>query len=365
MKKKNVLREILKKDSLVDKLFKLVDDYDIYAALIGHEPELGECIHSPIRGGDDFPSFALFIPTNPELLLKIRKDSIWFKDLADGRCGDVLRFAKFYAMHHYGEDLDTLYKIVGFIDQQMELGLLSGQSRTWVKTASSVDYERHKIPKEINIKSRKFTKRDLKYWGKYHIDEEVLLEHDVKSVRYLLKDNGEIRKQFRQTELAFVYEIWDKKKLYQPMSPKSFKFRNSCPGNDPRYYQGFRQLEGHDTLIITKSLKDVMCFKVLLRLLGTPADVLAPHAESILLTEKFVAAVKKKYKRIIVVSDFDHAGVKFARQCRDHGFEYKFIDTKRVLISGRYKVIDKDVSDFLDNNGLEPALNLLRKWEIQ
>lgn len=362
MKKRNVLREILKKDSLVDKLFRQVDDYDIYSHFIGFEPELGETIHSPIRSGDDYPSFALFIPTRVE---GVRPDAIWFKDLADSRFGDVLRFVKVYAMHNHGEDLDTLYKIVGFIDQQMELGILKGSSNNWVKTSRNIDYESSKVPKEIIYKSRNYTNRDLKYWESYNIDRETLEHFNVKSVRYLLTDTGEIRKEFRTTELAFIYPIWDKAKLYQPMAPKSFKFRNSCPGNDPRYYQGFNQLEGHNTLIITKSMKDVMVFWKLFKELGTPVDCIAPHAESINLTDKFVEAVQKKYKRCIVVSDYDLAGVKFARRCRDQGFEYKFIDTNRVNVNGKYKVIDKDVSDFLFNNGVKDTKKLLQEWNIE
>lgn len=362
MKKRNILREILKKDSLVDKLLREVDDYDIYAHFIGFEPELGETLHSPIRGGDDFPSFALFIPTRVE---GVRPDAIWFKDLADGRFGDVLRFVKVYALHHYGEELDTLYKIVGFIDQQMELGILKGTNKNWVKTARSIDYESSKVPKEILYKSRKYTKTDLKYWGSYNIDKDTLEYFGVKSVRYLLKDTGEVRKEFRMSELAFIYPIWNKAKLYQPRAPKSFKFRNSCPGNDPRYYQGFNQLEGHDTLIITKSMKDVMVFWKTLREMGTPVDCIAPHAESINLTDKFVEAVQNRYNRCIVVSDFDLAGVKFARKCRNQGFEYRFIDTNRVNVNGKYKVIDKDVSDFLFNNGVDKTIELLQEWKIE
>ena len=362
MKKRNVLREILKKDSLVDKLFKQVDDYDIYSHFIGFEPELGETLHSPIRGGDEYPSFALFIPTRVD---GVRPDAIWFKDLADSRFGDVLRFVKYFAMHHYGEDLDTLYRIVGFIDHHMELGILNGSASNWTKTAKNIDYESKRKPKEILYKSRRYTKRDLKYWRDYYIDIDTLKHFNVKSVRYLLTDAGAIRKEFRMNELAFIYPIWDKAKLYQPMSPKSFKFRNSCPGNDPRYYQGFNQLEGHKTLIITKSMKDVMVFWKVLREVGTPVDCLAPHAESINLTDKFVEAVQKKYERIIVVSDYDLAGVRFARKCRDQGFEYRFIDTNRTYINGKYKVIDKDISDFLCNNGVEETKKLLQKWKIE
>ena len=134
-----------------------------------------------------------------------------------------------------------------------------------------------------------------------------------------------------------------------------------------RYYQGYQQLTGEpDTLIITKSMKDLMVFwKFYNKVLGIPVDVIAPHAESINLSPTFVGKVKKLYKRIICVSDFDLAGVKFARQCRDHGFEYKFVSTSRGWVEDQYKVIDKDLSDFLTNHGRGKTIKLLNSWEIK
>ena len=155
--------------------------------------------------------------------------------------------------------------------------------------------------------------------------------------------------------------------LYKTEAPRSFKFRNICPGDDFRYYQGYQQITGEpDTLIITKSMKDTMVFwKLLNKVLNTPADALAPHAESINLSPIFVESVKKVYKRIICVSDFDLAGIRFAKQCRDHGFEVKFVSTERGWVEDKYKVIDKDLSDFLTNHGRGKTIKLLNSWEIQ
>lgn len=364
--KQDVLGIVLSggRETLTDKLLRIVDDFDIYAELIGFEPELGECISSPIRASDDFPSFALYIPTR--LIAKgydIRPDEIWFKDLADSRYGDIFKFVKCFAAFTYGEDLQSRYEVIQFIDQQLELGMFDTDGKQREKIAR--DFSRHKQSKEICIKSRNFTKRDLEYWKEYDIDEEALNHFGVKSVNYLLKDDGEIRRQFRKSELCFFYPMWDKGKLYQPHAEKAFKFRNSCPGDDPYYYQGFNQLEGHDTLIITKSMKDVMVFwKVLNKDMELNVDVIAPHAESIKLSDEFVNAVKERYKRVIVVSDYDRAGVQFAQRCKAQGFEYKFVDTNRILINGKYKVVDKDISDFLFNHGVLKTKKLLNKWKL-
>ena len=365
---KRLLRELLKKETLVSKLLKTVDDYEIYCTLIGHDIELGETISSPIRGSDDFPSFALYIPNRLiEKGYDIRPEEIWFKDLADGRYGNVFRFVQYYAAHHFNVELTNRYQVIRFIDEQLELGLFThdGLKREAVK--------REFIPKvttNLFYKSRKFTQRDLEYWDKLYQTKEDLEFWKVKSIKYLLDEDGYIRKEFRRNELAFVYEFFDKEKLYQPEAPRSFKFRNTCPGDDYRYYQGFEQLRGKSqgvhNLIITKSYKDVMVFyKFFNGFLGIPTDVIAPHAESINLSKKFVEGVKLNYDNIICVSDFDLAGVKFANQCKRHGFQYKFVDTKRVRVNDKFKVIDKDISDFLFNNGRKATEKLLISWGLK
>ena len=359
-----LLEAILKRETLTEKLLSIVDDYDIYTGLIGCEMDLGEVINSPIRAKDDFPSFALYLPTR--LGFEPRPEEVWFKDLADGRYGNVFRFAQYYAAHHFGEHLENRYEVIQFIDRQLELGIFSGNGSS--KRAQQRNFER-RVNSSIYYKSRPFTSFDLDFWKNLDLTEEDLNFWKIKSVRYLLNEGGYVRREFKRRELCFVYQFFDKEKLYQPEASRSFKFRNTCPGNDYHYYQGFEQLRGKyngvNTLIITKSYKDVMVFyKYFNEFLDTPVDIIAPHAESINLDETFVNGIKENYDRIICVSDFDLAGVKFANQCKRYGFEYKFIDTNRIMIGGKMKVVDKDISDFRSNNGKKETLNLLRSWKL-
>jgi hypothetical protein len=365
---KRLLRELLKRESLAEKLLKTVDDYEIYCTLVGHDVELGETISSPIRASDDFPSFALYVPTRLiERGFDIRPEEIWFKDLADGRYGDVFRFVQFYAAHHFNLQLENRYEVIKFIDEQLEIGLFSKSGPK--RIASKRNFEAH-TTSNLYYKSRKFTTRDLDYWGTLCQSEDDLKFWGVKSIKSLLDEDGYIRKEFRKNELAFVYEFFDKEKLYQPEAPRSFKFRNTCPGDDYHYYQGYEQLRGKqnevNNLIITKSYKDVMVFyKFFNEFLNIPTDIVAPHAESINLSPKFVEGVKNNYDNILCVSDFDLAGVKFANKCKKLGFDYKFIDTKRVNINGKLKVLDKDISDFLTNNGKEDTIEFLKSWKLK
>jgi len=358
---KSVLREvILKKVTLSDKLFLLIDDYSIYSHFIGYDIELCQAIKSPIRDVDDNASFCLFLPNKIEL---DRPDEIWFKDLADGRFGNVFQFVKHIAFHEFDLILQTRFEIIKFIDQQMQLGLFDKGA-----TPMSKRVERNIVRQDFDIryKSRAFTDADLKYWAKYGISETTLKLFKVKSVRYLLDEFNQIIKEFKQKDLVFVYEIFDKVKLYRPMEIKQLKFRNKCPADDYHYYQGFEQLRGKaDTLIITKSLKDIMCLYEIFDKLDWDVDMVAPHAESISLNKEFVEKIKKKYKQIIVISDFDLAGVKFAQHARQQGInEYRFVSTKRTMINGKMKVLDKDVSDYRELHGEESTIKLVNTWKL-
>lgn len=61
--------------------------------------------------------------------------------------------------------------------------------------------------------------------------------------------------------------------------------------------------EGGDYIVITKSLKDVMC----LYEFGIPA--IAPCSENLFLTESQYEKIKKKFKRILVLYDNDRPGM--------------------------------------------------------
>jgi hypothetical protein len=358
---KSILREvILKRVSLSDKLFLLIDDYSIYSFFLGFDIELGQAVKSPIRDVDDVPSFCIYLPTRIQL---DRPDEIWFKDLADGRFGNVFQFVKYIAFHEFGLELDTRYSVISFIDQQMQLGLFDKNQEPISKRI-----ERTLVHKDFDIlyKSRPYTKNDLEYWGRYGIKESTLKKFKVKSVKYLIAEDNTILKEFKLRDLAFIYEIWDKVKLYRPMEIKQFKFRNKCPGDDFRYYQGFEQLsDDNDSLLITKSNKDIMCFYELFQILEYTIDVIAPHAESINLNLEFVEYIKKRYKKIFIVADFDLAGVKFVQHCRRLGLtDYRFVSTKRIMMNDKLKVLDKDISDFRDNHKEKETIKLIKSWKL-
>jgi 5S rRNA maturation endonuclease (ribonuclease M5) len=89
-------------------------------------------------------------------------------------------------------------------------------------------------------------------------------------------------------------------KIYQPktLDKKFIKVAD--------YVQGSEQLKNNKYLIITSSLKDVMALKSL----KIPVDVIAPDSENSMIRKELMESYIKKYKKVILVFDFDDPGIK-------------------------------------------------------
>ncbi len=341
----NLFKELVQsKKTASDRLLDEINDYEIYCELSGIDIEIGRPISSPVREDDGDPSFSLFIPTE---LPFVRPEEVWWRDFALGH-GNVFKFVKLFADLHYDIELENNYEVAKFLDQELELGIFKGNKKD--RERKIIDYEAAKERKEILFQSRPYTRRDLYWWACLAVDVEMLIEHDVRSVKHLLRDDYSIRKTFRGFDLAYAIVVYDKVKIYRPESLTS-KFRNTCPKH---YILGKEQCKGRDTLIITKSMKDILCFKSLMDI-----DAVAPQGEGNNFDDSFIQWVKDNYKDVFVVMDYDGAGIEAAEKLKVHGFDIRWVSKKQVLVSGKMKVIDKDISDFITNHSITAAMHRL------
>ena len=194
---------------------------------------------------------------------------------------------------------------------------------------------------KIQIEAKDFSLKELLWWKQYGITEKILKKFRVFSCKTVFLND----KIFTKSNLArpiFGYyrgknsddlELW---RIYLP-------FHRS---NEPRFLsnwkssmiQGIKQLpkEG-DVLIITKSLKDVMCLYAL------GYNAIAPNSENIFLTENQYNKLKEKFKHIILFYDNDLAGISNMNKIR------KKYDIKCLWIPRHYEC--KDISDFYKKYG--------------
>lgn len=307
----------------LDWILSKVTEYEIYAKYIG-EFKVGMIYNSPFRK-DKNPSFGIFYSKRTHQLL--------FKDHGTGECGNIIKFVQLYTGKT--EYKDILKDIV---------------SRLNITNNTKLDHSKeYKQPTEtiIGVVRQDFTEADKQYWSQFNIDLETLKKYDVNSIKYYLC-NGVVKGIYKPENPMYAYKVYNNFKIYRPLADKYHKWRNNLTEYD---IQGYKQLpEKGDVLIITKSLKDVMC----LYKMGISA--ISPASESTFIPSIALEKLKKRFKRIIILFDRDKAGCKYLRKIsQETGLE-------PMLIHKKFKA--KDISDAIKLNGFETIKNWIKK-EIQ
>ena len=299
--------------SLRDLLDKL-SDYDIYSYYLGSFKP-GKLINSPLRPDDKIPSFAIFPSKTGDLL---------FKDHGTGIAGNALKFIKLYKGIDTREELEReLLRIV------RKMNPMGGEAKA--KSIKTVGLGLT----DIGIVRQPFTEVDKAYWKQFHISIETLKLYNVFSIKYFLCNNI-VRAIYKEDSPMYAYKVYDKFKIYRPLAPKLTKWRTNLT---VRHVQGLEQLnlEGGNLLIITKSLKDVMC----LHEMGFNA--ISAASETTFIPEDILRKLKKKWKHIVILYDRDAAGMQNARQ---YGKQYGL---DAIFVHKKFKA--KDVSDAVKVNG--------------
>lgn len=336
--------------TLTAKLFDEVSSYDIYCEFIGVEVALGEMILSPIRA-DSRPTFTLFFPQDSEQVLF--NDFAWIG-------GNVFKFVRYFALYNESIQLHTRREEIEYIDSKLGLGLFD-KPATRKSIGRKLTEGDRVTGGYINFSAREFTSKDIKFWNKYHVPIEVLILFKVHSVSKLLDDKGSTIYSVPNNKLTFAFVIFNKVKLYSPEEIE-FKWRNTCPAT---YYQGLQQIQADNKrgkfnkkLIWTKSLKDVIVFYTFL---SHEYDVIAPHGESYIPTDDFINSVVNKYDEIVIIYDFDRAGVAGANRLRKRHSKFKvtFVSKERYIVNGKRYLVSKDISDYAEYKEKEEVKNRL------
>ena len=314
-------KRIKNKDNPItlDYILSKVTEYDIYARYIG-QFKVGFIYNSPFRK-DKNPSFGIFQSKKTGKLL--------FKDHGTGECGDVIKFVELYTgLTNYN---DVLNRIVS------DMSITNN-----TKLKSIKKYESNETI--IGVVRQDWTDIDINYWSQFSITLDTLNKFNVSSIKYYLC-NGIVKGIYKENNPMYAYKVYDHFKIYRPYADKYTKWRNNLSETD---IQGFQQLpKKGDLLIITKSLKDVMC----LYEMGYYA--ISPSSESTFIPDKALNLLKKRFKRILLCFDRDKAGCKNMRKiCLKTGLN-------GFLVHKKYH--SKDISDAVKNNGFETIKNWLNE----
>ena len=144
----------------------------------------------------------------------------------------------------------------------------------------------------------------------------------------------------------YAYKVYDKFKIYRPLASKFTKWRTNLTN---RHVQGLSELpkEGGDLLIITKSLKDVMCCYEM------GFNAIAAASETVFIPEDILKSLRSKWKHIVILYDRDQTGMSKARQ---YSKQYKL---DAFFINKKFKA--KDLSDAVRDNGFSTMKDWLTK----
>lgn len=303
----------------LDYILSRVSEYDIYARYLG-QFKVGYIYNSPFRK-DSNPSFGIFRSKKTGKLL--------FKDHGNGLCGDVIKFVQeFTGITNYNDLLNQIVK-----DLSIKNDTILKSTKEYEKSDETV----------IGVVRQDFTDVDKNYWKQFGITIDTLKKYNVSSIKYYLC-NGIVKGIYKEENPMFAYKVYDKFKIYRPYGDKYTKWRNNLTEYD---IQGYEQLpESGDLLVITKSLKDVMC----LREMGYNA--VSPSSESTFIPDKALEILKKRFKRILLCFDRDAPGIKNMRK-----ISLK-TGLKGFLIHKKWK--SKDISDAVKNNGFDIIKNWLK-----
>ena len=309
--------------SLRDLLEKL-DDYTIYSYYLGSfKPKT--LMNSPLRPDDKIPSFAIFPSKTGDLL---------FKDHGTGEAGNALKFIKLYRGIQTREELEReLLKIVRRMNPNETI-----RTNNYTKLVGSG-------VTDIGIVRQPFTEVDKKYWKQFHISIDTLKKFNVFSIKYFLC-NRVVRGTYKEDSPMYAYKVYDRFKIYRPLASKYTKWRTNLTN---RHVQGLAELpqEGGDLLIITKSLKDVMC------LYEMGFNAIAASSETTFIPEDILQSLRSKWKHIVILYDRDAAGMQNARK---YSKQYKF---DAIFVHKKFKA--KDVSDAVKLNSFFEVKEWLTK----
>lgn len=312
----------------LQELLSKLDDYDIYTYCIGNF-KVGKLMNSPLRSDDNIPSFAIF---------RNKEGALMFKDHGTGESGNAITFLKLYKNITDRNSLEQeLLKINNGIN------ISNSVKNTYKHTTN---YET-----DIGIVRQPFTFIDKQYWSQFHISIDTLKKFNVFSIKYYLS-NGIVKGIYKNDNPMYAYKVYGKFKIYRPLASKYIKWRNNLTYD---CVQGLKELpEFGNILIITKSLKDVMC------LYEMGINAIAASSETTFIPTYLLENLKTKWKKIYLLYDRDKAGVKKARELsKEHNLNAFFVHKK-------FK--SKDISDAIKNNSFDEVkewINTIINGRIQ
>ena len=212
--------------------------------------------------------------------------------------GGSLKVEMFYSASVTGKSAEVFNSArTGIIDCDFNLGLspnIVGRQFTMGIMA----YRQNKVPlftKEATIiqkKKRPWNKDDAKFWSKYLVSKKILTMFGVEPISHFWVNNN----RFTCKSITYAFKFKNRYKIYSPYEDKN-KWLSNTNKTD---VQGYNQLPNKgERLIITSSLKDVMC------LYAAGYNAIAMQSEMQIPSEKLISELTTRFNTIEILYDND------------------------------------------------------------
>lgn len=320
-----------------DYILKRVSEEEIFRRYLGIAPDYTNTFCNPLRE-DTSPGCGFYVD---------KFDRIKFKDHSWGFNWDCFNVVEYL----YKTDFKG-----AMIRVATDFGLLETGGHVVDVVAQRIIRKKDKLG--LRIKKRDWVKIDKEIWfDRYYQTRNDLHFHDTFPISHAWYERNGILEPFydfskspNQPGYAYCFGGFDYK-LYFPLQQKDKKFRQSRGD----IIQGLNQLPetGH-ILIITKSMKDVMCINKLGKDLGIYA--IAPMSETQMINVDLVENLKTRFDYIFTLFDFDRAGI-LLKQKYEREFDIPFFFFGPSYRGGKFSVINGGIKDFADH------LHIRRKEE--
>lgn len=315
-----------------DKINEYFTDLEIFEHYTGHKVEPRKRYKCPFREDK-----------NPSFIYSFRGTEIMFKDMASGESGNVIKLVRMMFGLDYKSALNKIY-----FDLVYNNKINYNEKRLQFQKET----EKRKNSKKVKftIRLSNYNNFDIRYWRQFGLDIKDLNKYNVKKLDYfkIIKPDREIIITSSMYNPIYCYKYGGRRyKIYRPFDKQYKWFANS---NVTINYHNLPKTG--ETLIITKSYKDVMCIEKM----GYHA--ISPHSEGASINHNAMKSLLNRFKNVYLLYDND------ANSDENWGQVYanKVLKNYESIVNLKIPTAfnSKDISDFVKNCGFINATQWLR-----
>ena len=309
-----------------------VSQEEIFEYFLNVDVQLREFFCSPLRRDE-----------HPTCNFNWYDGKLWFRDWAEPKPKDCFQIVKEVRNCGFFEALQIIKR-----------ELIIGEQKFEPREKSEKELKSSKNNKStINIQFSRWQPKVINYLKQYELTQEICKKFNVFPIKKVWL-NGRVVWNYSNKDPAIGYFFGKADNGEQRWKIYFFKREEKRFMCNTNRINGWIQLpEEGANLIITKSLKDVMClYKLGYHSIAMQNETTEPY-------DYIIKELKERFDLLWSFYDFDPPGVRLANKL-NHKYNIPYI----FLTNGEYNTTDygsKDISDYIKNNNLKKAEEFLQQ----